>query len=676
MFKKVSVIVPNYNYEKYIAERLYSIINQTYPIFELIVLDDASTDNSVSKIKGILKESKQVKSKLICNSVNSGKVFLQWKKGIEACEGDYFWIAEADDLADPFFLETVMKSFEDPEVLLSYTESSLIDQDGEVTLKTAQGLYNIWQNCDWNHDFVIDGKIAITDYFSVVNILPNVSAVVWKKGDYGDILKCACDYTVAGDWYVYEKILEKGKLAYHKKSLNYFRKHIGSVSKSVNGDKEYREILAIQKDISNRFELTMETFFYQRKRRDFIDKTVTDAVRQKRVAWIIPSPGKGSGGTRTILQNVNALIKSGYDCDIYVRDNGVLTPWLLEKRITEFYGKCGANCYVGFNRELRYDALFITGWQTVADKDKLKYHKLVYFIQDYEPWFFPMGDRYIEIENTYRMPVEGVTIGKWLAYKLNKEFNMNTQYFEFCADLTTYKPLHKNRENAICYIYQPEKDRRCTDIAIEALKLVQKQKPDCKIYLMGSKSSSNCIDGLKVENLGIVSPQTCNDVYNKCVVGLSMSASNPSRVPFEMMAAGLPVVELDRENNHYDLPSQGVYLCKAVPESIANSIIQLLDDENRRNDMSAFGIKYMSKRPLELGFSQFVEAVNGIVLTKQIDLEETGLPIKTNSELEKTEYIGKTLDVTYIPKFSQLKKMIVKGQEYICNLNHKIKRKL
>lgn len=62
------------------------------------------------------------------------------------------------------------------------------------------------------------------------------------------------------------------------------------------------------------------------------------------------------------------------------------------------------------------------------------------------------------------------------------------------------------------------------------------------------------------KNLNIIPIKECNELYNKCKVGICMSASNPSRIPFEMMSAGLPVVELYKENNIYDLPDEGVLL--------------------------------------------------------------------------------------------------------------------
>ena len=130
--------------------------------------------------------------------------------------------------------------------------------------------------------------------------------------------------------------------------------------------------------------------------------------------------------------------------------------------------------------------MFATGWQTIDFVRKLQAKKKAYFIQDFEPWFFPMGDQYLITENSYRFGFLPVTIGKWLSYKMQNEFNTPSQYFDFGADLNTYKPLNNiNKENAICFVYQPEKPRRCDFIGLKALKLVKALRPDIKYIYMG-----------------------------------------------------------------------------------------------------------------------------------------------------------------------------------------------
>ena len=434
---------------------------------------------------------------------------------------------------------------------------------------------------------------------------------MWRKKDYTDIFAKAGEFKVAGDWYIYYNILKDGKISWNCKPLNYYRKHGSSVCTDVRAEIEFGEICRIQNEISELYDLPKEIKEKQEIRRSLM----YTLLPKKKIAWVIPHPGKGSGGHRTIIQNVNALLRAGYECDIFVEDDGVSTSDIVRRKINEWYEPCDAGIFVGFDFKKDYDLLFATGWQTIDFVKKLPAKKKAYFIQDYEPWFFPMGDQYLITENSYKYGFLPVTIGKWLAHKMDSEFNTPAEYFDFGADLNVYKHLDNvEKENAICYVYQPEKPRRCDYIGLKALKLIKALRPDVKIYLYGSELVTRPID-FECENLHIIPVEECNKLYNKCKVGICLSASNPSRIPFEMMAAGLPVVELYKENNLYDLPDGGVLLSDTTPEAIASSVIHLLDNPEEAKKMSEFGINYMKDFPLERGFGQIATVVKDMLDT-------------------------------------------------------------
>lgn len=636
--KKVSVIIPNYNYQDFIIERIDSVLRQTYPIYELIILDDKSLDNSVEVINKKIEEIKDIKVKFIKNEKNSGCVFKQWKKGISEVNGDYFWIAEADDSADPRFLETAMKGFENENVILSYTESARIDENNNIITYNSQDLYNIYNSKRWNTSYINSGKDEITNYLSITNTILNVSSVVWKKGNYDKILDEASLFKVAGDWYVYYKLLEFGDVAFSNKPYNYFRKHSKSVSTTVRDDIEYAEICRIQTEIAEKYDLNLSVYKDQRRRRSYMDSNVSKDVRKKRIAWVIPYPGKGSGGHRTIIQNVNALIKAGYECDIYVGDDHVSTDEIVHEKINSYYGYCAANVYVGVVPRTEYDLVFATGWTTIDSVKNFECKKKAYFIQDYEPWFHPMGDSYIKTERSYNLDFAPITIGKWLSSKMINEYGKKSQYFDFCADLSTYKKLDNiSKENAICYIFQPEKPRRCDELGLNALKIVKTLRPEVKIYLYGSNTKME--PDFSAEKLGIIPIEKCNELYNKCKLGLCISASNPSRIPFEMMAAGLPVVEIYKENNLYDFPEGGIKLAEPTPEAVATAILELLDNNKVLEKMSKTGEKYMKDYPLERGYEQFINAVDNLFGKKQskvnIKITYKDGPVYANEEIKE-----------------------------------------
>ena len=287
---------------------------------------------------------------------------------------------------------------------------------------------------------------------------------------------------------------------------------------------------------------------------------------------------------------------------------------MVKDKINEYYEPCDAGVYVGIRMRKDYDIVFATGWQIVEFVRNVPAHHKAYFIQDFEPWFFPMGDQYIITENSYRYGFMPVTIGKWLAHKMLAEYNNPVEYFDFGADLKVYKKLeHIEKENSICFVYQPEKSRRCDYIGLKALRIVKTLRPDIQIYLYGSNMPATF--DFECQNLNIIPIEKCNELYNKCKVGVCMSASNPSRIPFEMMAAGLPVVELHKENNIYDMPDGGVLLARTTPEAIASAIIYLVDHPEEREKMSQFGLDYMKDYPLERGFEQFLKAVDDMLNT-------------------------------------------------------------
>ena len=107
----VSVTVPNYNYERLLPERLTTIFEQTYPVHEVIVLDDGSTDDSVALVKGFA-ESCSRDVQILVNEKNSGSVFRQWDKAARLATGEFIWIAEADDLSEPTFLAELVASMQ------------------------------------------------------------------------------------------------------------------------------------------------------------------------------------------------------------------------------------------------------------------------------------------------------------------------------------------------------------------------------------------------------------------------------------------------------------------------------------------------------------------------------------------------------------------------------------
>lgn len=259
--KKVSVVVPNYNYAKYLKGRIKSILKQTYPIYELIILDDKSSDESEIIIEAEIKKIKirhpEIKVQFVKNEKNSGKAMAQWKKGFELATGDFVWIAEADDLSSRRFLEEAMKGFDNPEVVLSYTESAIINGYGMMLAPNFRWSRDKEKTGHYKNSYIKDGEKEIEEIMAIRCTIPNVSGVVFKNNKkYLRYFDEALRFAQVGDWYFYVKILENGKISYNRKSLNKFRVHDGSVTNNAKRTKlHYKEIVGMHRYFINNYNL-------------------------------------------------------------------------------------------------------------------------------------------------------------------------------------------------------------------------------------------------------------------------------------------------------------------------------------------------------------------------------------------------------------------------------------
>lgn len=243
--KTVSAILPNYNYASYFTARLDSVLNQSYKISQLIILDDCSTDNSINLIKDNLSKVRdsfpEIEIFFKKNPKNSGSVFAQWQRGIRLATSDYFWIAELDDSCSSDFLRTAIEPvLTDESIVLSYTNSRLI---GDVTLKDkARCVLDLVREHRLPKSFVEDGQVVLNRSLAVYNTIPNVSGCVIKNNpDFASILDEAKGYRLSGDWYFYMQLARLGKIAYSPKKLNYHRLSKVSVTNTTSNQERLAE---------------------------------------------------------------------------------------------------------------------------------------------------------------------------------------------------------------------------------------------------------------------------------------------------------------------------------------------------------------------------------------------------------------------------------------------------
>ncbi|MEP5567943.1 MAG: glycosyltransferase [Halioglobus sp.] len=258
----ISVIVPNYNHATYLELRLESIFSQTYQNFEVILLDDASTDASAKVLRQFHQRYPE-KSTLVINEENSGGVFHQWERGLNLAKGDIVWIAESDDWCTENFLEALVPYFENEAIMLAYARTVFMDGEGEQQIWSINEYLNDVDPQRWNHPILETGPAIVREAFAVKNIIPNVSSALFRTPRQLEILNDVewRDMKTCGDWVLYLHLLRGGMLAYSPEACNYYRIHGQNTSvESYSQDKFYREHELVARTVKQYYDVPDSVF--------------------------------------------------------------------------------------------------------------------------------------------------------------------------------------------------------------------------------------------------------------------------------------------------------------------------------------------------------------------------------------------------------------------------------
>lgn len=222
----VSVIIPNYNHAKYLRQRIDTILSQTYRDFEIIILDDCSTDNSREIIDDYTSRFSFIKR--YYNTSNSGNAFTQWDLGVNKAKGEFIWIAESDDFADPAFLEKSSAILTNNEnVGIVYCNSNVIDEQNNTLYSSSEFKVRL-NKSKWLKSYIVSGRDEISEYLYRNSTINNISGVLFRKKKYIEAGFADHSMKFCGDWFLYIRILLISDIAYISEPLNTLRLHSDS----------------------------------------------------------------------------------------------------------------------------------------------------------------------------------------------------------------------------------------------------------------------------------------------------------------------------------------------------------------------------------------------------------------------------------------------------------------
>lgn len=341
----------------------------------------------------------------------------------------------------------------------------------------------------------------------------------------------------------------------------------------------------------------------------FGNEWVENGASDTTINWVIPEVGIGSGGHLNIFRMIFNMENQGMTCRIIIDGE---TQFKTGEKAREVIRKhfFPVNAEVSIGRESLKPAwtTFATSWQTAYTvRDFRGTKEKFYFVQDFEPYFYPHGSHYLFAEQTYKMGFKAVTAGGWLAEKLHDEYGMETFKMGFSYDKDLYRcyPRRDKDTRRIFFYARPVTTRRAFELGLFVLETVHKKLPDVSFILAGWDIEPYHVPFPHL-NAGTLALKELPDLYSQCDVSLIISCTNLSLLPLEIMACGCPVVINTGKNNEWLLNNDIALLTEPTVEDLSNALIEILENPGLRDKLSKNGQEFASSTSWEKEASRVI----------------------------------------------------------------------
>lgn len=319
------------------------------------------------------------------------------------------------------------------------------------------------------------------------------------------------------------------------------------------------------------------------------------------LAFVVPPFGIGSGGHGTIFQLVHRLEQRGHTCSIWVHDplgeRRSEWPAVMRRTIVEHFSPVAAPVHKEFDDWRGADVVVATGWQTAYPAMLLEgVRARAYMVNDHEPEFYGTSVESHWAAETYGLGMYGTCAGRWLRDLYVERYGGQAGYFELGVDHDLYHPRGRaRRDDTVVFYCRPSTGRRAVALGLMALTELRHRRPDLRVVMFGDRTAIPAT--FPYQHAGIVSPLELSWLYSEATVGMCLSMTNYSLIPQEMLACGLPCVELRGPSTEAAFGLDGpVSLAAFEPASVADAIDGLLSDRALWERRSATGLEFVAGR--------------------------------------------------------------------------------
>lgn len=323
--------------------------------------------------------------------------------------------------------------------------------------------------------------------------------------------------------------------------------------------------------------------------------------------WIVPDFSRGGGGHMTIFRTIRILEKLGHRNTIWI-ENPVShsTPDDAWEDIVKYF-QC-VRAKVRFVSDGFFDAdgdaVIATGWTTAYLADRTdRFHEKFYFVQDHEPQFYPTGAESLLAEETYTFDLACICASPWLKHLMRERYGRWAKSFDLAYDEKVYytktpRAVRSFSDKSPCKLAVYARDhtaRRCVSLALMALELLGRTRNDFEVYFFGQDTLPFVESNFHCFNMGVLNAEELAALYNDCDIGICFSGTNYSLVPQEMMACGLPILELNSQSTRDIFPDDVVTLVGPDPVRMCDEISRFIDDHSARSEQAEKAALWVSQ---------------------------------------------------------------------------------
>jgi glycosyltransferase involved in cell wall biosynthesis len=320
-----------------------------------------------------------------------------------------------------------------------------------------------------------------------------------------------------------------------------------------------------------------------------------------RMTWVIPDFKPGAGGHMTIFRMANYLEEFGHEVSILIQNptehrTGAKAKETINDHFQKFDGK--VSVFEGILPDLSGDALIATDRYTCYAANKMNnFIRKFYFVQDFEPLFYPMGSEYLLAEATYKFDFDCLCAGDWLHKIVTERYGRWSMSWPLAYDPSIYfqdKSRSSRSQNRIAVYARHVTERRAVELIFLALEILYATGVDFEVDFFGLDLGCLEVD-YPYRDHGLLDADDLASLYRECAIGVVFSATNHSLVNKEMMACGLPVVDLDLENVRTIFPKNTIAFADPTVEGISETIWRLLTQPDERERLSQTGVEYVKQ---------------------------------------------------------------------------------